>query len=54
MAAIGNIHKKPGMHRTLLARFFQDGKIFGWKPEQLGWDVNEEGIIPEEAQVRPV
>jgi glycerol 2-dehydrogenase (NADP+) len=49
MAAIGNIHKKPGLHRSLLVHFMQDGKYFGWTPEQLGWDMNGEGIVPEKA-----
>jgi glycerol 2-dehydrogenase (NADP+) len=47
MTAIGNIHKKPGMHRSLVAQYMEDGKIFGWTPEQLGWDTNGEGIVPE-------
>ncbi|PSS06486.1 hypothetical protein PHLCEN_2v3715 [Hermanssonia centrifuga] len=40
MDAINNIHKKPGMHRSLLTEYFAaDHTIFGWSLEQLGWSM---------------
>ena len=42
MDAISNIHKQEGMHKSLLWKFAVDGKIFGWTPEQLGWNLHPE------------
>jgi glycerol 2-dehydrogenase (NADP+) len=46
MAAIAGAHAKPGMHRSLLT-YHEDGGVFGWSYEQLGWDMVEGGVVPE-------
>jgi hypothetical protein len=50
MAAIGNAHKKPGLHTSLLGQYFdEDGKIMGWSTEQMGWETDGKrgGIVPD-------
>lgn len=37
MATIGDIHKKPGMHRSLVDYHTPEGTVFGWTYDQLGW-----------------
>ncbi|THH05085.1 hypothetical protein EW145_g5053 [Phellinidium pouzarii] len=44
MKALNDIHLKPGMHKSLL-RFHGNDKVFGWTYEQLGWSMNEEGVV---------
>ncbi|EJF55737.1 Aldo/keto reductase [Dichomitus squalens LYAD-421 SS1] len=49
MLAIDAIHKKAGMHRSLLRyhKNSSDGRIFGWTYEQLGWNMKQGGIALE-------
>ncbi|KAI0339204.1 Aldo/keto reductase [Trametopsis cervina] len=42
--SINDIHKKPGMHRSLVRYHREGGKVFGWTYEQLGWNFSEGGI----------
>ncbi|KAI0339203.1 Aldo/keto reductase [Trametopsis cervina] len=41
---INDIHKKPGMHRSLVRYHREGGGVFGWTYEQLGWNFSEGGI----------
>jgi len=43
--AIDNLHKQPGMHRDVvgLPGFADTGLVFGWTPEQLGWNWDRNG-----------
>ncbi|KAI0687942.1 Aldo/keto reductase [Cerioporus squamosus] len=47
MAALDVIHKKPGMHRSLLRYHSNsaDGTVFGWTYEQMGWNMVKGGIV---------
>ena len=47
MSAIDAIHKKPGMHRSLLKYHTNsnDRSILGWTYEQLGWNMKQGGIV---------
>jgi glycerol 2-dehydrogenase (NADP+) len=45
MSSISAAHKKPGMHRSLLAPVSDDGTIFGWTYEQLGWNMAADGEV---------
>ncbi|OBZ69929.1 Glycerol 2-dehydrogenase (NADP(+)) [Grifola frondosa] len=47
MRALDQIHTKPGMHRSLLLyhNYTDDGLIFGWTYEQLGWPMEKGGIV---------
>jgi glycerol 2-dehydrogenase (NADP+) len=48
MAAISGAHAKPGMHRSLMpAPYHENGGVFGWTYEQLGWNMVEGGVVPE-------
>lgn len=47
MEAITAIHKKPGMHRSLLGYHPPNGVVFGWTYEQLGWPMTTGGIVVE-------
>ncbi|PCH36735.1 Aldo/keto reductase [Wolfiporia cocos MD-104 SS10] len=46
MAQLNAIHKRAGMHRSLLSyhNYTDDGLIFGWTYEQLGWRMKKGGI----------
>ncbi|CCM04387.1 uncharacterized protein FIBRA_06562 [Fibroporia radiculosa] len=46
MTILNSIHKRPGMHKSLLAyhNYTDDGLIFGWTYEQLGWNMKKGGI----------
>lgn len=46
MTVIDSIHKKPGMHRSLLGYHPPNGVVFGWTYEQLGWPFTIGGIVP--------
>ncbi|GJE99050.1 aldo/keto reductase [Phanerochaete sordida] len=46
MRLVDAIHTKPGMHRSLLAHT-QDGVVFGWTYEQLGWAMGLGGVVLE-------
>lgn len=43
--AIDAIHKQDGMHRSLLGYHKEDGKVFGYTYEQLGWDITKGGVV---------
>lgn len=45
METVDSIHKKPGMHKSLLNAYFSDGVVFGWTYEQLGWDMDKNGVV---------
>ncbi|ESK91579.1 aado keto reductase [Moniliophthora roreri MCA 2997] len=48
MEVINNIHRNPGMHRSLINGVHnEDGKAFGWTYEQLGWNMTTGGIVPQ-------
>ncbi|KZT04789.1 Aldo/keto reductase [Laetiporus sulphureus 93-53] len=46
MAVLGEIYKRPGMQKSLLAyhNYTDDGLVFGWTYEQLGWNMKKGGI----------
>ena len=49
MELIDGIHKKPGMHRSLLDYHPSEGdNVFGWTYEQLGWPMKAGGIVVSE------
>ncbi|POS77658.1 aldo/keto reductase [Diaporthe helianthi] len=39
MKTIDSIHKKPGLHRSLLGYHQPDGSVFGWTYEEMGWEL---------------
>lgn len=45
MKAIDEIHKKDGKHRSLLNYHSDDGSVFGWTYEQMGWELSPGGIV---------
>lgn len=47
MSVLNQLHKKPGMHRSLLRyhSYADDGTVLGWTYEQLGWNMVKGGII---------
>ncbi|KAH9914829.1 Aldo/keto reductase [Fomitopsis serialis] len=49
MALLSGIHKRPGMHKSLLSyhNYTDDGLIFGWTYEQLGWNMKKGGIVKD-------
>jgi len=47
MKAVDKVHKKPGMHRSLLKYHREDGKVFGWTYEELGWPMTKGGLVAE-------
>ena len=49
METIDNLHKKPGMHRSLLEYHNEvPGQVFGWTYEQLGWAMSAGGVVKEQ------
>ena len=46
MKELNEFHKKPGMHRGLIG-YHQKGRVWGWTYEQLGWDMEGDGIVKE-------
>ena len=46
MKAINSVHKQSGLHRSLTAIHEDDGTVFGWTYEQLGWNMAKGGIVP--------
>ncbi|KAJ3002430.1 hypothetical protein NUW54_g5852 [Trametes sanguinea] len=46
MDALNNLHKKPGMHRSMCGFHSQalGGSCFGWTYKQLGWEMTAGGI----------
>lgn len=46
MRVVDELHKKPGMHRSLVTGFYwPDGTVYGWTFEQLGWPLAAGGIV---------
>ena len=46
MKVVGDIHKKPGMHRSLLGAIGGvAGEAFGWTYDQLGWPMLPDGSV---------
>lgn len=46
MKALDDFHKKPDMHRSLLATRYHVGtNVFGWNYEQMGWNMREGGFV---------
>lgn len=39
MKAIDGIYKKDGKHKSLLTYHNDDGSVFGWTYEQMGWNL---------------
>jgi len=46
MDIINKIHLQPGMHKSLLAYHSEDGSVFGWSYEDLGWNMVYPGVVP--------
>jgi len=44
MKTLNDLHKKEGMHRSLMKYHSKDG-VFGWTYEQLGWNMKEGGYV---------
>jgi len=44
MQAFDELHKKPGMHRSLLPYHNPDNTVLGWTYEQLGWPMTTGGF----------
>ncbi|EMD33052.1 hypothetical protein CERSUDRAFT_118127 [Gelatoporia subvermispora B] len=47
MKTLDELHKKPGMHRSLLKYHQPDGTVFGWTYEELGWPMVTGGLVVE-------
>ncbi|KAF8178541.1 aldo/keto reductase [Mycena galopus ATCC 62051] len=47
MHEIGAFHSKPGMHKSLVPFHSDDGGVFGWKYEWLGWNMTKGGVVPQ-------
>ncbi|CAL1707856.1 unnamed protein product [Somion occarium] len=45
VAALDEIHKAEGMHRSVCGFHGKGGICFGWTYEQLGWPMKEGGVI---------
>jgi len=45
MTAVNNLHREPGMHRSLVAYHEPDKTVFGWTYDQLGWNMAVGGIV---------
>ncbi|EPQ53933.1 hypothetical protein GLOTRDRAFT_130332 [Gloeophyllum trabeum ATCC 11539] len=55
MDAINNLHKQPGMHRSLLAYHNIDpGNMMGWTYADMGWDNMKPGGIISPVNCRPI
>ncbi|ETW75512.1 hypothetical protein HETIRDRAFT_461341 [Heterobasidion irregulare TC 32-1] len=51
MQALNVLHERPGMHRSLLSSYHDNnGSVFGWTYEQLGWDMKLGGIVAEQSR----
>ena len=46
MGIVGSVHKKSGMHRSLVGYHAPDGTVFGWTYKQLGWPVVHGELMP--------
>ncbi|KAJ7502905.1 Aldo/keto reductase [Mycena galericulata] len=47
MERIAALHLEPGMHKSLLEFHSDDGGVFGWKYEWLGWNMIKGGTVPQ-------
>lgn len=47
MMIIDCLHQQPGQHKSLLGYHKDDGTVFGWTYEQLGWNMSKGGIVPQ-------
>jgi len=47
MKSVNDLHKKPGMHRSLLKRFHSGPTVCGWTYDQLGWPLVKGGFVAE-------
>lgn len=48
MKAIDGIYKKDGKHKSLLTYHSDDnGSVFGWTYEQMGWDLAKGNVGKE-------
>ena len=45
IASLDNIHRDPGMHRSVCGYHSPGGMCVGWTYEQLGWPMKENGIV---------
>ncbi|KAL0568329.1 hypothetical protein V5O48_013663 [Marasmius crinis-equi] len=47
MYVLNELHKKPGMHRSLCGFHSSElgGSCFGWTYEMLGWDMIQGGVM---------
>ncbi|OCH91951.1 Aldo/keto reductase [Obba rivulosa] len=44
---VDELHQKPGMHRSLANYHAEDGTVFGWSYEELGWPMSKGGVVVE-------
>jgi glycerol 2-dehydrogenase (NADP+) len=44
MVAIDSLHSQPSQHRSLLTYHKDDGTVFGWTYEQMGWRMKKGGV----------
>ncbi|KAI0696587.1 Aldo/keto reductase [Cytidiella melzeri] len=47
MDTIDALHKKPGMHKSLMKYHTSDGMALGWTYEQLGWPLRVGGLVKD-------
>ncbi|KZP11457.1 aado/keto reductase [Athelia psychrophila] len=47
ISQINSMHTHPGMHKSLLEYHNDDGTVFGWSYEWLGWNLTKGGVVPE-------
>ncbi|EMD33053.1 hypothetical protein CERSUDRAFT_118128 [Gelatoporia subvermispora B] len=47
MKTLDELHMKPGMHRSLVDIHKENGTVFGWTYEELGWPMTTGGIVVE-------
>lgn len=46
MKAIDELHTRPGLHRSLLGSPGNiKGVVFGWTYDQLGWNMDDDGVV---------
>ena len=45
--AIDELHTQPGLHRSVIVPppGSAKGAVFGWTYEQLGWNMDDDGVI---------
>ncbi|KAF7375874.1 Aldo-keto reductase [Mycena sanguinolenta] len=47
MHEVDVFHSKPGMHKSLVPFHADDGSVYGWKYEWLGWNMTKGGVVPQ-------